>query len=288
MKSVSINKVIDAVRALDPPGRFLEFAADGTLTEAPHMRAYLKTSQALRDSRRVWTEENRMEPRSLDPGAVVSNSEGFLEWNAAQTAPNQRSPSLPKVESNAAGPPALLPAATNPASSPSATDPPTPPEADQPSIPEEMTAQHSETALSPDRPPPQKARDEALLDTKPPARANSRTKSTPPLESDDPSPGSSKSTSDAARGPSKPGKHKMLTDTRVRLPSKARLAKAGLSQIHEPGPRRTKAQEGPGIKEPHNHDVLFGRGPKYCTNLGNVRFRIIVWENKELYASMRK
>jgi hypothetical protein len=263
-KSICIKKVIDAVHALDPPGRFLEFAADGTLTEAPYQRVYLKTSQALRDSKRVWTDENRLVPRS------------FLEWNAEQTAPNQQGCSQP--QSNAGGSSALSSATAIPA------------EEAQPasSSSQQMTAQHSISALKSDLPAPQEDHSEALLDTKPSARTSSRTKSRPPLESEGLSPGPKQPTSMTVRVPFNLSKRRALSNTRVRLPSKASLAKAGLPEMHVPGPRRTKEQEGPVIKEPHVHDVLFGRGPNFCTHLGNIRYRKIVWENKEMYSNMRR
>jgi len=51
---------------------------------------------------------------------------------------------------------------------------------------------------------------------------------------------------------------------------------------------RTPEQSGDRIKEPHDNDVLLGRGKFASEHPGNVLFRQIVWELKEDYYVARK
>jgi hypothetical protein len=71
VKAKCIQRVIAAVRSQSPPGRFVEFT-NGVYVESAPNRVYDKTSQALRDSKRVWNDDKVLEPRLhpalLSPG----------------------------------------------------------------------------------------------------------------------------------------------------------------------------------------------------------------------------
>jgi hypothetical protein len=66
-------------------------------------------------------------------------------------------------------------------------------------------------------------------------------------------------------------KHPMICRVSVRLPSAASLAELGLPDSSIMGPPRLEKHEGSLIKQPHIHDVLFGRGPTFTTHQGNVQ-----------------
>ena len=59
-------------------------------------------------------------------------------------------------------------------------------------------------------------------------------------------------------------------------------------QIQPSNAPRTAAQTGDRIKEPHDNDVLLGRGKFASEHPGNILFRQIVWELKEEYYVARK
>jgi hypothetical protein len=83
-------------------------------------------------------------------------------------------------------------------------------------------------------------------------------------------------------------KHEMISKIKIKLPSDTELIEYGLPCADDVGPPRLQSQEGPRILEPHSHDVLFGRGPGPCSHPGNLRYRRLVWANKETYAAMKE
>lgn len=89
----------------------------------------------------------------------------------------------------------------------------------------------------------------------------------------------------AKRGPD--GKYPMVSVHPLTLPSPAALTSIGLPTSPN-GPPRLKSQDGELVKTPHVHDVLFGRGSITTYHPGNLRFRRIVWENKDKYLQMSR
>jgi hypothetical protein len=86
--------------------------------------------------------------------------------------------------------------------------------------------------------------------------------------------------------PKKYPKHAMISKVKLKLPSDEELKAFGLSNASDIGPPRLQSQEGPRVREPHPHDVLFGRGQVKCSHIGNIRYRRLVWANKGTYTSM--
>jgi hypothetical protein len=82
-------------------------------------------------------------------------------------------------------------------------------------------------------------------------------------------------------------KHPLVAAVEVKQPSQAAFAQIGLP-LSIVGPPRLPSQEGRIVKEPHMHDVLLGRGPQLQFHPGNLRYRRLVWENKEIYSGLNK